>query len=84
MYHSDYSDLGSFGAFQGTKWTHRVKTTPKKQKKFKNAFFSKAPNSRILKLGILNCFTHISATALTDLVANFFELGHVETCGDLH
>ena len=44
--------------------------------KVKSALFSKAPNSRISKLGILDCFIHISATAKTDLVANFIELGY--------
>ena len=38
---------------------------------------------RNLKCGILNCFIHISPTAQTDLVANFVELGHVETCSVL-
>ena len=51
--------------------------------KVKSALFSNAPNSRISKLGILDCFIRISATAKTDLVANFIELGHVETCSDL-
>ena len=50
---------------------------------YKTRVFSNAPNSRILKFGILNCFIHISATAKTDLVANFVELGHVETCSAL-
>ena len=47
---------------------------------YKTYVFSNAPNSRISKLGILNCFIHISPTAKTDLVANFVELGQVETC----
>ena len=51
--------------------------------KVKSALFSKAPNSRISKLGILDCFIHISATAKTDLVANLVELGHVETFNEL-
>ena len=47
---------------------------------YKTRVFSNAPNSRILKFGILNCFIHTYATAKTDPVANFVELGHVETC----
>ena len=47
---------------------------------YKNAFFSKAPNGRILKFWILTVLILNSGTARTDLVANFIELGHVETC----
>ena len=47
---------------------------------YKNAFFSKAPNGRILKFGILTMLILNFWTAKTDLVANF--LGHVETCNE--
>ena len=50
---------------------------------YKTYVFSKPPNSRILKFGILAGLIHTSATAKTDLVANFVELGHVETCSVL-
>ena len=50
---------------------------------YKTRVFSNAPNSRISKFRILNCFIHTYATAKTDPVANFVELGHVETCSDL-
>ena len=49
-------------------------------KKHKNAIFSNPPNSRILKLRIPNVLIATYWTALTDPVANFVELGHVETC----
>ena len=45
-------------------------------------FFSNTPNSRILKFRILSLLIHIYGTAKTDLVANFIELGHVETCSE--
>ena len=35
-----------------------------------------------MKFGILNCFIYIAETARTDPVANFVELGHVETCSE--
>ena len=50
---------------------------------YKNAFFSKAHNSRSLKFRILSLLIHIYGTARTDCVANFVELGHEETCSDL-
>ena len=47
---------------------------------YKTRVFSNALNSRFLKFGILNRFIHTYAAAKTDPVANFVELGHVETC----
>ena len=47
--------------------------------KVKSALFPKTPNSRNLKFWILALLILYYGTARTDLVANFVELGQVET-----